>query len=76
MRELLEEVGCLVDIVRPLGVVIEYRESSLKISYGFVVTVKGDIGEVSLTESEKMTGHVTEWVTPEACLETLRQEES
>jgi ADP-ribose pyrophosphatase YjhB (NUDIX family) len=73
-REVLEEVGCQCEIVRPIGVTIEYRNkyNLLHISYCYVATVIGDIGEPALEEGELEEGQTTLWLPPETVLENMK----
>lgn len=65
-REVFEEVGCACEILKPVGVVIEYRNkfNLLHISYAFVAKVIGDIGTPALEEGEIKEGQTTLWLTP------------
>lgn len=75
-RETLEEVGAECKIVRSLGMVIEYRQKykMLHISYGFVATVVGEIGEPELEPGEIEEGQTTLWLPPREVLERLRSD--
>ena len=73
-RELREEVGCEVEILRPVGMVIEYQKEMLQISYCFVVQVLGEIGPVSLEAGELADDQITEWIKPSLCLELMNAE--
>ena len=76
-REIQEEVGCACKIVRPLGVTIEYRntEKRIQISYCYVASVIGTIGEPALEAGEIEEGQVTLWLAPEEALEKLKNDE-
>jgi ADP-ribose pyrophosphatase YjhB (NUDIX family) len=65
-REVLEEVGCACEILKPVGMVIEYRNKCnlLHISYAYVTKVIGDIGTPSLEEGEIEEGQTTLWLPP------------
>jgi len=73
-REVLEEVGCDCEIVKPLGMVIEYRNAHnlLHISYCFVAKVVGEIGETALEPGEIEEGQETLWVKPEEVLVKMK----
>ena len=62
-RELKEETGCVAEVTRELGKVIEWRDFSrfMQISYAYEATVRGKPGEPSLTQSEIDEGFVLEW---------------
>ena len=63
LRELKEETGCLAEVTKELGKVIERRDSSrlMQISYAYEATLLGKPGEPSLTQSEIDEGFVLEW---------------
>jgi ADP-ribose pyrophosphatase YjhB (NUDIX family) len=77
-REILEEVGCDCEIGRALGVVIEYREKYklLQISYGYVATVVGAIGEPAFEPSEIASGQINLWLSPIEATQKIRQDKS
>lgn len=62
-REIIEEVGCDVEIIRPLGITIEYRNSHnlLHISYGYVCKVKGELREPQYEQGEIDDGFKSIW---------------
>jgi len=65
-REVLEEVGCDCEIIKPIGVTIEYRNkyNMIHISYAFVAKVIGEIGQPALEEGEIEEGQSTLWLPP------------
>ena len=65
-REVREEVGCDCEIIRPIGMIIEYREKYklLHISYCFEATVVSPITAPAFEEDEIKAGQVNIWVTP------------
>ncbi len=73
-REVLEEVGCECELVRQLGVIIEYRNKFklLQISYGFVAKVVGEIGNPKLEAGEIEEGQETLWMLPSQVLEKMK----
>lgn len=73
-REVLEEVGCDSKILRPVGMVIEYRNKykMLHISYCFVSQVVGPIGQPKLEEGEIEEGQTTLWLPPEEALAKMK----
>lgn len=72
-REVLEETGCIVEIVDELGTTEEYKnkESFKQISYIFVGKVKEDTKKLNITKKEKDEGAVLMWETPERALELI-----
>jgi len=73
-REVLEEVGCDCRILRPVGVVIEYRNkySLLNISYCYLAEVVGAVGQPKLEAEEIEEGQVTLWLDPIEVLEKMK----
>ena len=53
-REVLEEIGCDVEILKELGITIEYRDSdnALEIDFGFIVKKISEQQELNLTQEE------------------------
>jgi len=53
-REIIEEVGCDIDMEKDLGITIEYRSkiNLLHISYGYLCRVKGEIGKPQYEKGE------------------------
>lgn len=74
-REVREEVGCECEIVRPIGMTIEYRNeyALIHISYCYEARVVGEIGLPRLEEGEVEEGQETQWLPP---LEALRRMKS
>lgn len=63
-REVLEETGCEVEIIRELGIIEEQKslDNFKQISYVFVSRVIKDTNILSLTEKEKDEGAKLLWV--------------
>jgi ADP-ribose pyrophosphatase YjhB (NUDIX family) len=74
VREVKEEVGCDCEIIRPVGVVIEYRAKYklLHLNYCFVAKVTSAITETAFEEAEIKAGQTNIWVAPESVLEIVR----
>jgi 8-oxo-dGTP diphosphatase len=77
-REVREEVGCDCEIIKPVGMTIEYRNEWkwLHISKCFVARVVGEISEPQLEPGEVQEGQETLWLTPEVVLEKMKSDES
>ena len=73
-REVREEVGCDCEIVRPVGMTIEYRNKYmlLHVSYCYVAEVVGEMGEPVLEEKEIEEGHETLWLPPTEVLAKMK----
>lgn len=76
-REILEEVGCEVEVrEQTVGMTIEQREeyAMLQISYCYLADVAGAKGEISLTELEADNGFVLQWMSIEEAIDTLEKD--
>lgn len=64
-RECLEETGCRIEVVRELGLVIEYRKTGNinQESYVYLARVMGEKVAPTLTEAEKKAGFILEWIS-------------
>ena len=72
-RELLEEIGCLVENIRELGIIEEYR-NDLKlhqVSYCFIADLVGEKGETNLEEGKIADGFEPEWMSLSDATRTL-----
>ena len=72
-REVLEETGCIVDVIKELGTTEEYKSqiNFKQISYIFLGKVVEDTHELHITEKEKDEGARLLWVTPQEALELV-----
>lgn len=72
-REVLEEVGCEVENVQPLGYTEERKSKTNfnQISYIFMGEVSKDLGHLNLTEKEIGEGSTLLWTTPEEALKLI-----
>jgi 8-oxo-dGTP diphosphatase len=82
-REIQEEVGCSIEIIREVGVVIEYRgqmkkycarENILQISYCYIAQVAGEMGEPRFEKGEVAEGAIALWIAPDEALRILESE--
>lgn len=73
-REVLEESGCEIEIIKELGLTEEYitMKDAKQISYIFVAKVLKDTNSVQLTEKEKNEGAELIWVTPYEALKLIK----
>jgi ADP-ribose pyrophosphatase YjhB (NUDIX family) len=76
LREVSEEVGCDCKISVPVGITIEYRNTYrlLHISYCYVATVEGVVGEPKLEAGEIEEGQETLWIPPAEALKRMRSD--
>lgn len=62
-REMIEEIGCKVEIDHDLGQVVEYREcaSMKQVSHCYTATVVGEKGQPQFTPEETAEGFGVVW---------------
>ncbi len=72
-REVLEETGCNIEIIKELGITEEYKSQTRfkQISYVYVGKVIEDTKELNLTEKEINEGAKLLWETPDKALELI-----
>ena len=72
-REVLEETGCIVEIIGKLGITEEYKSQTnfKQISNVFVGKVMQDTKQLSVTQKEKDEGARLLWETPQRALELI-----
>lgn len=73
-REVAEETGCKVEIIKYLGITEEYKYKNnfKQISYIFVSKVIEDTQKLNLTQKEKDEGAKILWVEPIEALELIQ----
>ena len=73
-REVLEETGCEVEIIKKLGVTKEYKSNDnfIQTSHVFVGKVIKDTKKLNVTEKEKEEGAELVWEYPEKALELVK----
>lgn len=74
-REVLEETGCEVEIIKALGTTEEYKtlDNFKQISYVFVGKVLKDTKQLNVTQKEKDEGAKLVWETPENALKLITE---
>lgn len=72
-RECLEEIGCEITNIKPLGCTYEYWKEDLEkqISYCYVTELHGQKGNPALTQSEMDRGFETVWITLDEAITIL-----
>lgn len=72
-REVLEETGCEVEIIKELGMTEEYKTLGgfKQISYVFIGKVLKDTKKLNVTKKEAEEGARLLWETPEEALELV-----
>jgi ADP-ribose pyrophosphatase YjhB (NUDIX family) len=73
VREVKEEVGCDSEIVKEIGLVIEYRKGHmlLHMSYCYLAHIVGAITESHLEQAEIDEGMSTIWMKPEIAIQKM-----
>ena len=74
-REVLEETGCVVEIINKLGITEEYKTQTnfKQISHVFVGKVLEDTKQLNVTEKEKEEGAKLIWDYPEKALILIKE---
>ena len=72
-REVLEESGCEINILKELGYVEEYRtiNNFVQTSYVYVTKVSNDTKKLHLTKQEKDEGAELCWFKPDVALKHI-----
>jgi 8-oxo-dGTP pyrophosphatase MutT (NUDIX family) len=72
-RECKEEIGCDVEIIKEIGIIVEYRKifNLKQTSYCFLVKIKGSKGIPDFTDSEKEKGFEIVWLPYEEAVKVL-----
>jgi ADP-ribose pyrophosphatase YjhB (NUDIX family) len=73
VREVKEEVGCDSEIIKEIGIVIEYRKEHtlLHMSYCYLARVVGLVSESTLEQAEIDEGMSTIWMKPEIAIQKM-----
>lgn len=74
-REVLEETGCNVEIIKKLGITKEYksRENFLQTSHIFISKVVNDTKKLNTTKKEKDEGAKVIWEEARKALELIKK---
>lgn len=72
-REVLEEAGCEIEIIKQLGITEEYKslQNLKQISNIFIAKVINDTHKLNLTEKEKSEGAKLLWIEPKEALKLV-----
>ena len=76
-REVLEEVGCNIEIKsQEIGAIIEYKnkDKSLQISYCYWGDMAGDLMDATLTKREIANGFKLKWLKLDEAIEILEKD--
>jgi len=73
-RECLEEIGCNVEILKDLGIILEYRKkyNLINKSYCYIAKLIGEKGNPQLMQDEIEEGFETVWLTIEEVLDKVK----
>lgn len=68
-REIKEEVGCEIIVLRELGEIIEYKNkyNQKQISYCYLAKVDEGVGEPTFTPEEREAGYRVLWMFVDVC---------
>ena len=74
-RECLEEIGCKVEVINEVGIIVEYRKMfGLKqTSYCYLARVIGEKGQSEYTDEELDKGFEQVWLPYEEALQAIKQ---
>ena len=74
-RECLEEIGCNVEVINEIGVIVQYiKIFNLKqTSYCYLAKVKGQKGMPDFTENEKKKGFKQVWLSYDEAFKALTE---
>ncbi len=75
VREMYEETGCDVEIIKELGMIEEKKTKNnfYQLSYVFIAKVLNDINKLSLTDKEKAEGGEILWMEPYEALKIITE---
>jgi len=78
LRECLEETGCYLQNIFPLGETLEYRDQKqmMQRSYCYGAEVKGDKGEPSFDKGERAEGFRVEWMDLDEALKIFSRQQT
>lgn len=73
-REVLEETGCEVEIIKKLGITKEYKSQTnfIQTSHVFIGKVIKDTKSLNITKKEQEEGATLLWEYPETALELVK----
>ncbi|MCL2518022.1 MAG: NUDIX hydrolase [Oscillospiraceae bacterium] len=70
-REMLEETGCYIDIIEELGYIECAEDEWAAITYYYLAKVKGEKGQLQLTEHETESKFKLQWHSLEKALDFI-----
>lgn len=75
VRECKEEIGCDVEVVGEIGIIVEYRKifNLKQTSYCYLAKVKGEKGKPDFTDDEKENGFEQVWLPYDEALKVLSE---
>lgn len=74
-RECLEEIGCVIEVDKELGITIEYKDIHhfKQESYGYLAHIVGEKGVPRFTETEQRDGYAPLWVSLEEAIHLVEE---
>ena len=74
-RECLEEIGCDIEVLKEIGLTVEYwkEDKETQISYCYLAKVIGEKGKPKLDAGEIERGFTTVWLTYNDAIKVLKE---
>jgi 8-oxo-dGTP diphosphatase len=74
-REIKEEIGCNIEVVKKIGFITEYRKKRnlRQVSYCYLAKVIGEKGAPDLTPDEISEGYKTVWLSIEEAIKKISE---
>ena len=74
-RECQEEIGCDVEVLEEIGIIVEYRKifNLKQTSHCYLAKVKGEKGNPDFTDDEKENGFEQVWLPYDEALKVLSE---
>lgn len=76
IREVLEETGANIEVIKEVGSIAEYKDRMgiLQISHCYIVKTLGKIAEPKFNKKEIDSGYKLKWVKPEAAIKLMEKD--
>ena len=76
LREILEETGANIEIIKEIGSIAEYKDRMgiLQISHCYTAKVLGEIGKPAFNKKEIDSGYKLKWLKPEEAIMLLKND--
>jgi len=76
-REVMEEVGCKIEVTGEIGIIKEKRAkfNEFQASYCYIAKIKEKVSNPKFTEEEQREGFELKWVSLDEAIELLKNDE-